>query len=81
MIATLIILAKVRRDKGSDFVLFRVLHHFDELDGMSFFKHGGLDSRDQSRSRTSFVSRLTFLICQDYPSRRDRLFFFLSQDF
>ena len=60
MIATLIILAKVRRDKGSDFGLFRVLHHFDELDGMSFFKHGGLDSRDQSRWRTSSVSTLTF---------------------
>jgi hypothetical protein len=45
---------------------------------------GGLDSRDQSRSRTSFVSRLTFLNC------RDILFFsrsrflksrFFSQDF
>ncbi len=35
---------------------------------------GGLDRRD--RSRTSFVSRLTFLKCRDYPSRRDRLFFF-----
>jgi len=40
-------------------------------------KPGGLNSRDQSRSRsrTSLVLRPTFLKCQDYPSRRDRLFF------
>jgi hypothetical protein len=36
---------------------------------------GGLDSRDQSRSRsrTSIVSRLTFENGRDYPSRRDQL--------
>ena len=38
-------------------------------------KLGGLDGRDQSRSRsrTSFVSRLTFENRRDYPSRRDQL--------
>jgi hypothetical protein len=43
-----------------------------------FVSPGGLDSwdRSRSRSRTSFVSRLTFLKCRDYPSRRDQLFFF-----
>jgi hypothetical protein len=36
-------------------------------------KVGGLDSRDQSRSRsrTSFVSRLTFENRRDYPSCQD----------
>ena len=42
-------------------------------------KLGGLDGRDQSRSRsrsrTSFVSRLTFENRRDYPSRRDWHFF------
>ncbi len=39
-------------------------------------KVGGLDSRDQSRSRsrTSFVSRLTFENCRDYPSCRGQNF-------
>jgi hypothetical protein len=47
----------------------------------NIFKFGGLDSRDQSRSRsrTSFVSRLTFFKCRDYPSRRDQLFFSRSR--
>jgi len=36
-------------------------------------KHGGLDSRDQSRSRTSLASRLTFLKCRDFLDCRDRL--------
>ncbi len=38
-----------------------------------FAKVGGLDSRDQSRSRSrmSFVSRLTFLKCQDFLDGRD----------
>ncbi len=46
-------------------------------------KVGGLDSRDQSRSRsrTSIVSRLTFENRRDYPSCRDQLFFYLGQDF
>jgi hypothetical protein len=41
------------------------------------YKVGGLDGRDQSRSRsrTSMVSRLTFENCRDYPSCRDQLFF------
>jgi hypothetical protein len=54
--------------------------------------HGGLDSRDQSRSRsrTSYVSRLTFLNCRDFLDGRDQLFFsrsrflksrFFSRDF
>ncbi len=40
-------------------------------------KVGGLDGRDQSRSRsrTSIVSRLTFENRRDYPSCRDQLFF------
>jgi hypothetical protein len=82
MIATLIILAKVRRDKGSDFGLFRVLHHFGELDGMSFFKHGGLNSQDQSRWRTSSVSRLIFFGVEIFSTvdGRDQ-FFFLCRDF
>ncbi len=44
---------------------------------------GGLDSRDQSRSRsrTSIVSRLTFENRQDYPSCRDQLFFILVKIF
>ncbi len=46
-------------------------------------KLGGLDVRDQSRSRsrTSIASKLTFENRQDYPSRRDRLLFYLGQDF
>jgi hypothetical protein len=38
-------------------------------------KLGGLDGRDQSRSRsrTSFVSRLTFENRRDYPSHQDQL--------
>ncbi len=46
-------------------------------------KHGGLDSRDQSRSRsrTSIVSRQTFENGRDYPERRDRLLFYLGRDF
>ncbi len=46
-------------------------------------KPGGLDSQDQSRSRsrTSLVSRLTFLKCRDYPSRQDQLFFFSVEIF
>ncbi len=39
-------------------------------------KLGGLDVRDQSRSRTSIASSLTFENGRDYPSRRDQLFFF-----
>ena len=44
-------------------------------------KVGGLDSQDQSRSRSrlSLVSRPTFETCQDYPSCQDWKFF--SQDF
>ncbi len=44
--------------------------------------HGGLDDRDQSRSRsrTSIVSRLTFENRRDYPTCRDPLFF-LGRDF
>ena len=46
-------------------------------------KFGGLDSQDlsRSRSRTSLVSRPTFLKCRDYPSRRDQLFFFSIEIF
>jgi hypothetical protein len=44
-------------------------------------KLGGLDVRDQSRSRsrTSIASRLTFENGRDYPSRRDQLFFSRSR--
>ncbi len=44
-------------------------------------KLGGLDVRDQPRSRlrTSIASRLTFENGQDYPSRRDQLFFSRSR--
>jgi hypothetical protein len=38
-------------------------------------KVGGLDSRDQSRSRTSIVSWLTFENRRDYPSCQDQLFY------
>ncbi len=46
-------------------------------------KPGGLDVRDQSRSRSrmSIVSRLTFENRRDYPSRQDRLLFYLGRDF
>jgi hypothetical protein len=43
-------------------------------------KHGGLDSRDQSRSRTSFVLRLTFLNWVEINFFFSRSRFF-SQDF
>ncbi len=47
-----------------------------------FYNLGGLDSRDQSRSRlrSSFVSRLTFENRREYPSCQDQLFFFLGRD-
>jgi hypothetical protein len=50
---------------------------------VAFLKHGGLDSRDQSRSRskTSFVSRLTFEKCRECPSCQDQLFFFSVEIF
>ncbi len=46
-------------------------------------KHGGLDSRDQSRSRsrTSLASRPVFKTCQDFLDGRDQLLFYLGQDF
>ena len=46
-------------------------------------KLGGLDVRDQSRSRsrTSIASRLTFENRRDYPSRRDRFLIYLGRDF
>jgi hypothetical protein len=49
----------------------------------SFFKPGGLDSRDQtrSRSRMSLVSRPTFENSQDCPLCRDTIFFFLVEIF
>jgi hypothetical protein len=48
-----------------------------------FFKHGGLDSRDQSRSRsrTSFMSRLIFENRRECPSCWDQLFFFSVEIF
>ncbi len=48
-----------------------------------YYKLGGLDVRDQSRSRsrTSIALRLTFENGRDYPSRRDRLLFYLGRDF
>ncbi len=39
-------------------------------------KPGGLDSWDQSRLRTSLVSRPTFLKCPDFLDCGDQLFFF-----
>jgi hypothetical protein len=53
------------------------------LSALLITKHGGLDVRDQSRarSRTSIVLRLTFENGRDYPSRRDRLLFYLGRDF
>ncbi len=47
----------------------------------SLFKPGGLDSWDQSRSRTSLVLRPTFLKCQDFLDGRDQLFFFSVEIF
>ncbi len=54
---------------------------FNSLLGL-ILNFGGLDSWDQSRSRsrTSFVSRLTFLNCRDFLDGRDQLFFFSSED-
>ncbi len=47
------------------------------------YNPGGLDVRDQSRSRsrTSITSRLTFENGRDYPSRLDQLFFFSRSRF
>ncbi len=47
------------------------------------FKPGGLDSRDQSRSRsrTSLASRPVFKTCRDFLDGRDQLLFYLGQDF
>jgi hypothetical protein len=44
-----------------------------------FSKPGGLDSRDESRSRLRFLdlSRQTFKTCQDFLDGRDKLFFVL----
>ncbi len=44
-----------------------------------FCKSGGLDSQDQSRLRTSIVSRPTFLKCQDFLDGQDQLFFSRSR--
>ncbi len=44
-------------------------------------KHGGLDSRDQSRSRTFSVLRLTFENRRECPSCQDQLFFFSAKIF
>jgi hypothetical protein len=41
-------------------------------------KPGGLDSRDQSRSRLSLVPRPNFETCRDYPYYQDKIIFFLS---
>ncbi len=43
------------------------------------YKPGHLDSRDQSRSRTSLVSRPTFLKCRNFLDSRDQLFFSRSR--
>jgi hypothetical protein len=55
-----------------------VINNFDKVIKLHFCKHGGLDSRDQSRSRSrmSFVSRLTFENRRECPSCWDQLFFF-----
>ncbi len=46
-------------------------------------KPGGLDSHDQSRSRSRFLdlSRPTFETCRDCPYCRDKIIFCLGQDF
>jgi hypothetical protein len=46
------------------------------------FKPGGVESWDQSRSRSRFhdLSRSTFETCRDYPSCRDQNFLFLGRD-
>jgi hypothetical protein len=46
-----------------------------------FYKPVGLDSRDQSRLRFLDLSRSTFETCRDYPYCRDKIIFFLGQDF
>ncbi len=51
-------------------------YFFDNVEKLwALGKVGGLDGRDQSRSRsrTSIVLRQTFFKCRDYPSRRDQL--------
>ncbi len=55
----------------------------DNASNLKNCKPGGLDVRDQSRSRsrTSIASRLTFENRRDYPSRRDQLLLFLGRDF
>ncbi len=44
-------------------------------------KHGGLDSRDQSRLRFIDLSRSTFETCREYPYCRDKIIFCLGRDF
>jgi len=54
-------------------IFFYFFWHFVNIS--LFCKPGGLDSRDQSRLRTSLVSRKTFLKCQDFLDGWDQLFF------
>jgi hypothetical protein len=49
--------------------------HLEKSPSRSWFKPGGLDSKDQSKLRLSLVSRPTFLKCQDFLDSRDQLFF------
>jgi hypothetical protein len=55
--------------------------HWRSISFWLFSKVGGLDSRDQSRSRSrmSFVSRLTFENRRECPSCWDQLFFSRSR--
>ena len=55
--------------------MISVFLQLDDFRELKISKLGGLDGRDQSRSRsrTSFVSRLTFENRRDCPSRWDQL--------
>ncbi len=70
-----------RRQQGPCFAAQSCFYSGEKFS--TFINPGALDSRDQSRSRsrTSFVSRLTFLNCQDFLDGRDQLFFFSVEIF
>jgi hypothetical protein len=67
-----------KRTQERHYVCYKVFIFFTIL---VFCKSGGLNSWDQSRSRTSLVSRPTFLKCQDFLNGQAQLSFSRSRFF